>query len=180
MLQKKKYVPGTICTLRLLQAGQHSMMEPINVKCYRHMMKSRPGSFLRHSILVSFSLGLVAETPFSSDCYSFTSRTFYRSLWYSTFSQSYFKFAVRRVSDIQSLLLYSCIAVLNFICQIPSHLIILSLISDSGSHLMYIVRSHCRLFYAPLAVYSFVYVFMVTLEMYDQASLFGYSYNSRK
>ena len=74
-------------------AGQHQWCRPrqSTPSVTDDMMKSRPGSFLRH-LFVSFSLRLVVEIPFSSEtrfCFSFTSRFFYRWVYlrYSILSQ---------------------------------------------------------------------------------------------
>ena len=58
--------------------------EPTNslLSLDRDVMKSPPGSFLRHFFFVSFAVRLVAESAFSSEtrfCFSFTSRIY--SVW---------------------------------------------------------------------------------------------------
>ena len=122
------------------------------------MMKSRPGSFFRHGCplfsqgsLLRFLSVLRLVSAFHLPAAFFTA-----TLWDSILSHSYCKFAPSLVSDVRLLF---CSFVLSLICRIPSYLMfILSLVSDSGSHLVEyknsvsILRSHWRLFYTPLTL----------------------------
>ena len=117
------------------------------------MMKSRPGSFFRHGCplfsqgsLLRFLSVLRLVSAFHLPAAFFTA-----TLWDSILSHSYCKFAPSLVSDVRLLF---CSFVLSLICRIPSYLMfILSLVSDSGSHLVE-YKNSVHMYYAHTAVCS--------------------------